>query len=376
MLALQIGAGNIGRGFIGQVLHEAGYTVCFADINDTLIEQLQAQKSYKVELAGNETQTINVTNIEAVHNEKQEEALLEKIAQADLITTAVGPNVLRAIAPILAEGLKRRLKQGEDIVNVIACENMVGATEQLRHYVWEHLSSEEKAQAQQFIGFPNAAVDRIVPAQPGDDDLTVKVEAFFEWVVDQTEIKGELPPVPAITYVDELMPYVERKLFTVNTGHAALAYNGFVQGTATIKEAIENDNVRQAYEAVIAETGELLVQKYGFTKEDMQTYHRKISSRFQNPHISDSVERVGRGPIRKVHRSDRLVKPAVELNERNIQPKAIAATIARLLEFDPENDQEANKLQEDIQAMGKRDAFIKYSELENSHPLVDLVMVQ
>ena len=47
-VAVHFGAGNIGRGFVGLLLHRAGYQVVFADVVDPLIDALNSTPSYRV----------------------------------------------------------------------------------------------------------------------------------------------------------------------------------------------------------------------------------------------------------------------------------------------------------------------------------------
>jgi mannitol-1-phosphate 5-dehydrogenase len=63
--------------------------------------------------------------------------------------------------------------------------------------------------------------------QQHDDILKVVVEPFYEWVVDASQMIPGYTPVGGVHYVDNLEPYIERKLFTVNTGHCSAAYLGY-----------------------------------------------------------------------------------------------------------------------------------------------------
>ena len=90
--------------------------------------------------------------------------------------------------------------------------------------VFKHLSEQEQEFVNKYVGFPNSAVDRIVPAQKHDDVLLVEVEKFCEWVIEADKIKVESNRnIEQVHYVEDLNPFIERKLFTVNTGHAALS---------------------------------------------------------------------------------------------------------------------------------------------------------
>jgi len=163
MRAVHFGAGNIGRGFIGQLLHQSGYDITFVDIRDDVVEALKTEGRYEVILAGEGEEHVPVDRVTALHSVRDAEEVTESLAEADLITTAVGPPVLPIIAPAIAEGLVQRARRGGGPVNVIACENMVGASQALKSFVMEHVPDEDAEAVEEISGFPNAAVDRIVP---------------------------------------------------------------------------------------------------------------------------------------------------------------------------------------------------------------------
>ena len=369
MIAVHFGAGNIGRGFIGALLSGAGYEVYFADINKGVIDALNEKGKYEVRLASDEFESFIVSGVKGINSNENPEEVIAKIAEADLITTAVGPNILKFVAKTIALGLKEKKTEA----NVIACENMIGGTDHLKSEIFKHLNEEEQHAVSELIGFPNSAVDRIVPIQENEDLLSVSVEPFFEWVIEQSKVKGNMPSIPEVTYVDDLIPYIERKLFTVNTGHAVTAYAGYQKGLATVKEAIEDREVRGLVEGALNETSTLLVKEYGFDEGEHLNYVKKIIARFENKHISDEVTRVGRSPKRKLGFDDRLVAPARRLLEKGVTPDNLAAGIAACLKYDFDKDEEAVEIQQLIQEKGISGALQEVSQLPENHPLIGLV---
>ena len=95
--AVHFGAGNIGRGFIAPVLQENEYEVTFVDINNELIQQINNLNQYNITSLSLENSTNkiveNVYGIDLNDNLK----LKEKISEADLITTSVGPKFVSDI---------------------------------------------------------------------------------------------------------------------------------------------------------------------------------------------------------------------------------------------------------------------------------------
>ncbi|MGO4940164.1 mannitol-1-phosphate 5-dehydrogenase [Fundicoccus sp. Sow4_D5] len=346
MKNVHFGAGNIGRGFIGEILFQNGFEITFVDINATLIDALKERGTYEIELADESKERITVTGVTGLNNQTEPEAVVKAVAEADLVTTAIGPNVLPFIAELIAKGLqKRRANNVMQAIDVIACENMIGGSDFLKEKVLGFLTEEDLAYVEEYVGFPNAAVDRIVPLQSHEDPLFVSVEPFSEWVIDATHSKAKESHLEGVEYVVDLEPYIERKLFSVNTGHATVAYNGSYKGFETIDEAMGDPEVLALLKAVLNETGALLEAKWQFDHETHQAYIEKIIGRFENPYISDLNTRVARTPIRKLGYDERFIRPLREASERGLSYQALLATVARIFKYDEETDEQSVELQ-------------------------------
>ena len=137
--AVHFGAGNIGRGFIGLLLSKAGYHVTFVDVAAPLVDDINELKEYNVQIVGDKAEKILVENVSAINSDKNLDALLDAIVEADIITTAIGPNILKFIAPNIAKGLVKRIAVNQTPLNIIACENMVGGSTVLKGFVYENL---------------------------------------------------------------------------------------------------------------------------------------------------------------------------------------------------------------------------------------------
>lgn len=177
--AIHFGAGKIGRGFIGSVLNEAGYEVTFADVNQEIIDLINKEKGYAVHIADQNVYKKEIVGVSAVNSASED--LLDLIAEADLITTAVSMKVIPLIAPAIASGLNQRYRScNTSPLNIICCENGIRATSTLKGYVMERLDAETIEWMKGMIGFADSSVDRIVPMISLESPLDVATEEFYE----------------------------------------------------------------------------------------------------------------------------------------------------------------------------------------------------
>lgn len=346
--AVHFGAGNIGRGFVACFLYNFGYEVIFADVNDEVVNRLNTQKSYKVIEVGADGTTENtITNYRAINSRTNEAELAAEIATADVVTCSVGPNILKFIAPVIAKGLDARSPDLTPAA-VIACENAIGATDTLAEFIKspQNTNPDRLEDYDERATFANSAIDRIVPAQDPNAGLDVKLEKFYEWVVEKAPFKECQPPaIHGINWVENLQPFIERKLYTVNTGHATAAYHGYIRRKSTVYDALQDKEIQQEVKNALTETANLITDKHGIDPDEQKQYVDKIVRRISNPHLEDAVERVGRAPLRKLSRKERFIGPAAELAERGQDCSALLEGAEMAFRFqNVEGDDESYEL--------------------------------
>lgn len=373
--AIQFGGGNIGRGFVAEFLHEAGYEVVIVDVMDNLIDSLQKAGSYQVtEVSENGENTRTVSNFRAINSKTNESDVVNEIATADIVTCAVGPRILKFIAPVIAKGIDARTESKP--LAVIACENAIGATDTLHGFIKENTDPSRVSSLHERAQFANSAIDRIVPNQPENNGLNVRIEKFYEWVVEKGPF-GSVghPDISAIHWVDNLEPYIERKLYTVNTGHATTAYYGYLNGKKTIVEALEDQKIRDTVRRVLDETASLIVSKHNIPEQEQKKYVETIIKRISNPYLKDQVERVGRAPVRKLSRKERFIGPASQLAERGQKFDALLGSVEMALRFqDVPGDEESEQLAKILKESSPEDATSNLTGLEKDHPLYEPVL--
>ena len=370
--AIQFGAGNIGRGFIGALLSKAGYHVVFADVNTEIINKINSDKKYTIHVMDTICSEEEISNISGVISTSDE--IYKEIVEAEIITTAVGPVVLPRIAPTIAKGIALRKEKGiKTYLNVIACENAIKASSQLEEEVKKYLNEEEIEYLKEFVGFPNCSVDRIVPPVKSENILDVVVENYYEWNVEKIAFKGEIPKIEGMNLVDNLMAYIERKLFTLNTGHAITAYFGYLKGYETIEESIKDEVIYGFVKNAMIESGKGLIAKYNFDEEAHYKYIDKIIDRFKNPYLKDDVARVGREPLRKLNENDRLIKPLITARGFNINTDNLLLGVGAALHYDNKEDSQSVQLQSLINEKGIKASLAEISKISGDTDVLDKI---
>lgn len=369
MKAVMYGAGNIGRGFIGQRFFLSGYHTTFIDVNEEVVNALNEAGKYPIFVTrGTQYVAEWVENVNAV-NGKDEAAVIGAIADCDILATALGVNILPFVAPLLAKAALARMEKNRPL-NILICENMIGSNEYLHGLVEPHIPAECKEWFEENVGFVCVSVGRTVPPTPAElkaeYPLAVCAEPYSELPVDAAGFRPVGCPMPPIKELVPFSPFaffIERKLLIHNMGHALMTYLAYQKGYGFIFEAATDGEIKYILTRALVESARALAKRHNAPLDDTLQFVEDLMVRFENKLLVDSLDRVGRDPKRKLSENDRLVGAFKMVRESGGVPAHIATGIAAGYLFDMPGDAAAAEITAYVKENGLTAALAKYSNI-------------
>lgn len=371
------GAGKIGRGLLGQIVAESGHQALFIDIIPELVQALNHRRTYLLALVTNEERQERTIPAQGAIHGRDLDAVAAAIDRADLMAISVGVRNLGDIASFLAAGIARRAQRNGPPLNILICENLKNAPQTLGQMIEPHLASAALDYMRRQVGLVDAVIGRAVPEVPAAirqrDPSYILTEPFGALHLNQRALVAPLPFLANVHLHDQIQAYVDRKLYLHNCGHAVLAYVGALRGITHVHAAIADPHTAAIMAAAWAESRQALQAEHDFDPAALRAYCDELTHRFGNRALSDTLERVGRDPIRKLGHADRLVGPARLCLQHQIKPDALAWAIGAALLFAPPADQRAQELQQMIRDRGLNAVLQAVCEIDSSGQLAQMI---
>lgn len=256
-------------------------------------------------LAEPATGLVTITVTEAAYLRADDGSLDIGAAGGDIASLGAGDLAgVTTVPGRLTAGLLARWRADAGPVAVVPCDNLLHNGASVRRVVLD-LADEVDAGLADWIrssvSFVDSEVDRITPRTTADDvaaagrllglrdECPVVTEPFTEWVV-----AGEFPSGrpgwehAGATFVDDVTPYEERKLWLLNGAHSLLAYAGSVRGHRTVSEAIADDTCA----GWVEEWWDEAVVHLDLPGDALAAYRGDLLTRFGNPAMRHLLEQI------------------------------------------------------------------------------------
>lgn len=318
------GAGKIGRSFLGQLFGTAGYRIVFVDIDQVLVDRLNACGSYPVVIKGDMEERIIVSNVSAIQAFEEEKVFME-VATAGIISVNVGKNALSKVVPVIAKALIIRKKNFPNApLDIILAENMLDAAQFVRSGLRSCLPAD--FQLDDLVGLIETSIGKMVPIMPQaemeKDPLMVFAEPYNSLILDERGFRSPIPDVKGLSPKANIKAWVDRKAFIHNLGHATAAYYGHCLHPESIYmfEILEDQRVLNFTRDVMLQSADILLKCYpdDFSRDDLVRHTEDLLRRFRNKALKDTIYRVGQDLPRKLADGDRFMGAVRRAMENNM----------------------------------------------------------
>lgn len=372
--ALIIGAGKIGRGFIAQLFYNSGYKLWFLDASKEVVELLNKEKKYRVDIAREGKDLTEYIKVQGAFTLDDKDKVAEVTSDIDIIASSVGAGniekVTRFMKDILIAAGRKKL------LNWIICENANNPAKKIKDILLQNADPEFEEFVRYKLGLIETQVLRTgMPANAEviiKEPLALRMQDWRTLPLDKDAFIGPIPEVkgfvPKTNFSNELV----RKLYTFNGTNGSIAYIGWANGYKILHESA------LAYPEFFSEIQEEsafgLIHEFGLDEKEQREFMALAMKKYTDPTINDQIERNANDTRRKLSKEERLVGPALLCLKYGRKPYAYAKAIAAAYYYNGSNDEGTREVQETVNQSGIETAIKKYSSIDESSGLYDLIL--
>lgn len=183
-------------------------------------------------------------------------------------------------------------------------------------------------------GYPRAEKDELVKELGYEDKFMTTGEYFYLFVIqgpkDILTKELRLDKVNLnILIVNDLKPYKMRKVGILNGAHTAMVPVAYLYGIDTVREAMENSDVRTFIEKAIDEE---IIPALDMDKKELVEFKEAVIKRFQNPYVKHMLMDISLNSMSKY--KSRILPQVLETYRRTGKlPKRLLFSLAALIRF-------------------------------------------
>ncbi|MGL5349210.1 MAG: tagaturonate reductase [Cetobacterium sp.] len=183
-------------------------------------------------------------------------------------------------------------------------------------------------------GYPRGEKEELEKELGYSDNFITTGEYFYLFVIQgpkdilTKELKLEGLNLN-ILIVDDLKPYKMRKVGILNGAHTAMVPVAYLYGIDTVREAMENDDLREFIESAIDEE---IIPALDMDKKELEEFKDAVINRFKNPYVKHMLMDISLNSMAKY--KSRILPQVLELNNRTGKlSKKLLFSLAALIRF-------------------------------------------
>jgi mannitol-1-phosphate 5-dehydrogenase len=371
---LIIGAGKIGRGFIGHLFYKSGYKLWFVDASGAVVSLLNKEKRYRIDIAGQGKDLTEYIEVAGAFTFADSAQLAAVLRDTDIIASSVGAanieRVARAIGKLLIADKR------DKPLNWIIAENANDPARKIRDVLLEEADPVLEDFVNSRLGLVETQILRTgMPAKEEVllmEPLALRMQDWWILPLDKDAFVGPIPDVRGFSPRSEFSHELTRKIYTFNGTNGPIAYIGWANGYRLLHESA------LAFPAFFGEIQEEsafgLIREFHLSEQEQRAFMALAMKKYTDPALNDQVERNASDTRRKLGKEERLLGPALLCLKHGRMPYAYAKAIAAAYSYSGSDDEGTREVRATVDRDGIEKAVQKYSAIDGSCPLYALII--